>query len=44
MDPSTFDGLRRNTNAVESSHHKVNSLGRRQALLAAVILYVYSIT
>jgi hypothetical protein len=40
IDPDIFDTTRRNTNAVESSHNKVNSSGKRQTFLAAVLLYV----
>jgi hypothetical protein len=38
IDSEVFDLTRRNTNAVESSHNKMNATGKRQALLAAVLL------
>ena len=38
IEPAVFETTRRHTNAVESSHNKTNSLGKRQTLLAAVLL------
>jgi hypothetical protein len=38
IDIEVFETTRRNTNAVESSHNKVNTSGKRQTLLAAVLL------
>ncbi|OCK85458.1 hypothetical protein K432DRAFT_33984 [Lepidopterella palustris CBS 459.81] len=36
IDPAVFDRIRKHTNAVESSHHKSNSMGRYLSLLRAI--------
>ncbi|KAM5443968.1 hypothetical protein MaudCBS49596_008059 [Microsporum audouinii] len=37
MDPKIFTSLQRNSNAIESNHHRINSLGIRTSLLQGII-------
>ena len=43
MDSGLFNEIRKNTNAVEQTHYKSNSLGRRLPLLRAIDMHVFAI-